>query len=84
MTRPRKPPQPTVLLTAAETAGRFRVARNTVYVWARSGILTPVCLPGTGTRPARILFDEAEVEQHISNSRQPAAGHPARTTRGAA
>ena len=86
MTRPRQQPPPEPLITVTQAARLLGgVSRDYIYQLIYSGQLACVRLPSTtGTRAGRILIRPAVMDRFIKDHEQPAAGHPARTARGAA
>jgi len=68
------PPRPYADLVACEELGALlNVAQNTIYVWARKGIiprphrvpLTGTPTPGPGRRRRRTVWSRAQVEAHL-------------------
>ena len=60
-------PPEVVLLTTSEVANLFRVHRNTIHSWIKSGQLSPVDVPGRNKRYRKadveaILAGEAKTE----------------------
>jgi excisionase family DNA binding protein len=61
--------------TVSELAERFRVSRDTIYLWIRTGVIPEMCVDRLG---ATIRINAAEFERHLRDKK---LSRPPRATR---